>query len=146
MASRRSHAPTYTSSSHASMNSWLSILKIVLWEAAGLRRDAIASYSLPTSLKKPVFMYSCQKPVFMSSCQKTCLHVFMSKNMSSCQKQQNSRLGTPCRLTALMRHDVQHHFVGAVHCFGTDAGEIADGTVYVVVDDAFHRRHALAFH
>ena len=130
MASRRSHAPTYTSSSHASMNSWLSILKIVLWEAAGLRRDAIASYSLPTSLKKPVFMSSCQKPVFMSSC----------------QKQQNSRLGTPCRLTALMRHDVQHHFVGAVHCFGTDAGEIADGAVYVVVDDAFYRRHALAFH
>ena len=142
MESRRSHAPTYTSSSHASMNSWLSILKIVLWEAAGLRRDAIASYSLPTSLKKPVFMYSCQKPVFMSSC----LHVKKPVFMSSCQKQQNSRLGTPCRLAALMRHDIQHHFVGAVHCFGTDAGEIADGTVYVVIDDAFHRRHALAFH
>ena len=49
-------------------------------------------------------------------------------------------------LAALMRHDVQHHFVGAVHCFSTDAGEIADGTVYVVIDDAFHGRHALAFH
>ena len=92
------------------------------------------------------FAYKLKKTCLHVFLSKTCLHVFMSKNMSSCQKQQNSRLGTPCRLTALMRHDVQHHFIGAVHCFSTDAGEIADGTVYVVIDDAFHRRHALAFH
>ena len=51
-----------------------------------------------------------------------------------------------CLLTILMRHNVEHHFVGAVHCLGSYACEVANGAVYIVVDDAFHRTHALAFH
>ena len=49
-------------------------------------------------------------------------------------------------LTTLVRHYVEHHLVGAVHCFGTDACEVAYRAVDIVVDDALYGTNALALH
>ena len=49
-------------------------------------------------------------------------------------------------LTTLVRHYVEHHLVGAVHCFGTDACEVAYRAVDIVVDDALYGANTLALH
>lgn len=46
----------------------------------------------------------------------------------------------------LVRHDVEYLAIGFAHGLCTDAGEVVDGLVDTVVDDAFGRRHTLAFH
>ena len=49
-------------------------------------------------------------------------------------------------LTTLVRHYVEHHLVGAVHRFGTDACEVAYRAVDIVVDDALYGANTLALH
>ena len=46
----------------------------------------------------------------------------------------------------LVCHDVEHDAVGLVHAVATDACEVEDSLVDVVVNDAFHGRYTFAFH
>lgn len=43
-------------------------------------------------------------------------------------------------------HDVEHELVGLAHSVGTDGGEVVNGLVDAVVDDAFGGGDALALH
>ena len=49
-------------------------------------------------------------------------------------------------ITLLASHDIKYQSVCFVHTLRTDAGEVADTAVHIVVDDTFYRSHALVFH
>ena len=46
----------------------------------------------------------------------------------------------------LAGHDVEDHLVGGAHGVGADDGEVADGAVHIVLDDALGTGDVAAFH
>ena len=43
-------------------------------------------------------------------------------------------------------HDAQYHVIGLTHGLGTNAGEIVDAFVNIIVHNAFVLRHAFTLH
>ena len=47
---------------------------------------------------------------------------------------------------ALVRHDVEYHIVGGTHGILSEVGKVFNGTIHILVDDAFSLRYVVSFH
>ena len=45
-----------------------------------------------------------------------------------------------------MRHDIKHHIIGSSHRIGTDAREVVDALIHIIIYDTLGRGDTLAFH
>ena len=45
-----------------------------------------------------------------------------------------------------MRHDIEHHFIGSSHRIGTNASEVVDALIHIIIYDTLGRGDTLAFH
>ena len=45
-----------------------------------------------------------------------------------------------------MRHDIKHHIIGSSHRIGTDAREVVDALIHIIIYDTLGRGYALALH
>lgn len=45
-----------------------------------------------------------------------------------------------------MRHDIEHHIIGSSHRIGTNAREVVDALIHIIIYDTLGRGDTLAFH
>lgn len=45
-----------------------------------------------------------------------------------------------------MRHNIEHHIIGSSHRIGTDAREVVDALIHIIIYDTLGRGDTLAFH
>ena len=45
-----------------------------------------------------------------------------------------------------MRHDIEHHIIGSSHRIGTDAREVVDALIHIIINNTLGRGDTLAFH
>ena len=45
-----------------------------------------------------------------------------------------------------MCHDIKHHIIGSPHRIGTDAREVVDALIHIIIYDTLGRGDTLAFH
>ena len=49
-------------------------------------------------------------------------------------------------LALLMRHDIKHHIISSSHRIGTNASEVVDALIHIIIYDTLGRGDTLAFH